>query len=365
MAEWKRVRLGEVCAVDYGTRIRKADSTGNEYPVYGGGGETFRWATFNRENQFVISRFAISEHCVRYVRGKFFLNDSGLTLKANENICCQRFLDYAMLSREAEIYNLADGSVQRNLNVEEFRKIAINLPPLSTQKRIAAVLGAIDDKIETNRKICANLEAQAQALFNAAMRRKTSEPFTSNIDILSGGTPKTSEATYWGGDIPFFSPKDIGYPYAISTERSITKDGLNNCNSALYGKDTTFVTARGTVGKVCLAGVPMAMNQSCFALASYKLDPLLVYFYAKAAMNSLRWKANGSVFDAITVAEFETENIVRLTDEEESTFVRLVRPMFDTILSKIKESRALAELRDALLPRLMSGEIDVEKVEVA
>ena len=363
MVEWKRVRLGEVADIKTGKLNSCAAVENGRYPFFTCAEKPLRIDTpaYDSESIFVAGNCT---PYVNYYKGKFNAYQRTYIITPHGGVN-GRWLYYFMTREIMQMIHRQQGTVEKYFVLSDFTDLEIPLPPLSTQKKIAAVLGVIDDKIEANRKICANLEAQAQALFNAAMRRKTSEPFTSNIDILSGGTPKTSVATYWGGDIPFFSPKDIGYPYAISTERSITKDGLNNCNSALYGKDTTFVTARGTVGKVCLAGVPMAMNQSCFALASYKLDPLLVYFYAKAAMNSLRWKANGSVFDAITVAEFETENIVRLTDEEESTFVRLVRPMFDTILSKIKESRALASMRDALLPKLMSGEIDVEKVEVA
>ena len=208
------------------------------------------------------------------------------------------------------------GTVEKYFVLSDFTDEDLLLPPLATQRKIAAVLGAIDDKIETNRKICANLEAQAQAIFKNSDRQNDTIPFTALIKILSGGTPKTSEPSYWCGDIPFFSPKDVGEPYAIYTERTITKDGLDSCNSGFYLKDTTFVTARGTVGKVCLAGVPMAMNQSCFALASDSIDPLLVYYYTKASIDSLKSKANGSVFDAITIAEFETERIARLKDGE-------------------------------------------------
>ena len=110
-----------------------------------------------------------------------------------------------------------------------------------------------------------NLELQAAALFtNFYDQAETEIGFTEIIQILGGGTPKTGESSYWNGDIPFFTPKDVGSPYTLTTEKTITEEGLANCNSRLYPVNTVFVTARGTVGKVGLPGVPMAMNQSCW-----------------------------------------------------------------------------------------------------
>lgn len=96
------------------------------------------------------------------------------------------------------------------------------------------------------------------------------------IRVCSGGTPRTSESRFWNGIIPFFSPKDVASScFTFVTEKYITEDGLSNCNSNLYPENTTFITARGTVGKISLAGIQMAMNQSCFALTSKENTPFL------------------------------------------------------------------------------------------
>ncbi len=85
--------------------------------------------------------------------------------------------------------------------------------------------------------------------------------FTELADVLSGGTPKTTVPEFWNGNIPFFAPKDAPTSfYATETEKTITEAGLNRCNSKLYSKDTVFITARGTVGKVLMPAVDMAMN---------------------------------------------------------------------------------------------------------
>ena len=188
--------------------------------------------------------------------------------------------------------------------------------------------------------------------------------FTEIIQILGGGTPKTSESSYWNGNIPFFTPKDIGTPYTFTTEKTITQKGLAHCNSRLYPPNTVFVTARGTVGKVGMPGVSMAMNQSCYALVGKNLHQLLVYFYTLKTVDRLRHKASGAVFDAITTKDFETESVFKLSDMDIETFLRIAEPIYQTILSNVIENQRLSALRDTLLPKLMSGEIDVSAIQL-
>lgn len=108
----------------------------------------------------------------------------------------------------------------------------------------------------------------------------------------------------------------------------------------------------------------MAMNQSCYALASNVVDPLLVYFYALEIVRALKHKASGAVFDAITTRDFNTETVTRLSTVDEAQFVSLARPIFALILQNTIENKMLTDLRDSLLPRLMSGEIDVSDVQI-
>ena len=249
--------------------------------------------------------------------------------------------------------------------LKNFKKIRMVLPDLDTQKAIAGVIELLNSKIENNNHINDNLLSQAQAIFDYSYQvADFQQPFTSLIHVLGGGTPKTGEAEFWNGRIPFFTPKDVGRPYAFKTEKTITEAGLEHCNSRLFPKNTTFVTARGTVGKVSLAGRPMAMNQSCYALASDLIDPILVYFYALRAVNSLKHKASGAVFDAIVTRDFDTETISVISETESSRLLSLITPMMSAIHANAEENLRLASLRDSLLPKLMTGEIDVSAVSI-
>ena len=209
------------------------------------------------------------------------------------------------------------------------------------------------------------MHQQARAIFDAHYDMAVEQcPFTSLIHVLGGGTPKTGNPEFWNGDIPFFTPKDVGSPYTFETEKTITVSGLEHCNSHLYPRNTSFVTARGTVGKVGLAGKPMAMNQSCYALASDSLDPILVYFYTLRAVDSLKHKASGAVFDAIVTRDFDTEIISVIPEAESNAIVSFIRPMMEAIHTNAEENLRLIALTNSLLPRLMSGEIDVSSVSL-
>ena len=246
-----------------------------------------------------------------------------------------------------------------------FQQIEVVLPELSIQKRVVEIISTIQKKIVNNQELNDNLQQQAAALFSSLYDRTNTEVrFTDLIQILGGGTPKTGENTYWNGNIAFFTPKDVGTPYTLITEKTITEEGLSHCNSRLYPVNTVFVTARGTVGKVGMSGVPMAMNQSCYALVGKETHQLLVYFYTLKVVDRLKHKASGAVFDAITTKDFESEQIMKLSDDDARAFLCIAEPMFQKVLNNCIENLRLSTLRDSLLPKLMSGEIDVSAVQL-
>ena len=277
------------------------------------------------------------------------------------------FLYYYFCLEETKkfVRNIAVGATMPSINTKLLGEVEIACPDINTQDRIASILSAIDTKIEVNEKINDNLQQQAAALFSSLYDRSNTEVrFTDLIQILGGGTPKTGENTYWNGNIAFFTPKDVGIPYTLITEKTISKEGLSHCNSRLYPVNTVFVTARGTVGKVGMSGVPMAMNQSCYALVGKETHQLLVYFYTLKAVDRLKHKASGAVFDAITTRDFESEQIMKLSDDDATAFLRVAEPMFQEVLNNNIENLRLSTLRDSLLPKLMSGEIDVSAVQL-
>lgn len=294
------------------------------------------------------------------------VNQHVAIIRGKKDIVLGSYLLYFLQWKKKYLLQLASAGATRNaLTKSMIEQLEIELPTIEQQRKIAGVLDKIQEKIKLNQKINDNLEQQAAALFSGLYNRSNTEVgYTDLIQILGGGTPKTGETAYWNGNIAFFTPKDVGTPYTFITEKTITEEGLSHCNSRLYPVNTVFVTARGTVGKVGLSGVPMAMNQSCYALVGKETHQLLVYFYTLKAVDRLKHKASGAVFDAITTRDFDSEQIMKLSDDDAKAFLCVAEPMFQEILNNSIENLQLSTLRDFLLPKLMSGEIDVSSVQL-
>ena len=294
------------------------------------------------------------------------VNQHVAVIRGKKDIVLSSYLLYFLQWKKKYLLQLASAGATRNaLTKSMIEQLEIELPTIEQQRKIAGVLDKIQEKIKLNQKINDNLEQQAAALFSGLYNRSNTEVgYTDLIQILGGGTPKTGETAYWNGNIAFFTPKDVGTPYTFITEKTITEEGLSHCNSRLYPVNTVFVTARGTVGKVGLSGVPMAMNQSCYALVGKETHQLLVYFYTLKAVDRLKHKASGAVFDAITTRDFDSEQIMKLSDDDAKAFLCVAEPMFQEILNNSIENLRLSTLRDFLLPKLMSGEIDVSSVQL-
>ena len=299
---------------------------------------------------------------------KLVLSQRVFGLKPNHNICDARYLYYWMKGPlfQGELRGRATGTTVIGLRQPELLKCGVALPSMDTQKRISAVLGAIDDKIESNAKLNGYLADVVDGLFEKALGQAEEKTLTDVVEILSGGTPKTKIGEYWeDGEIPFFGPGDAnGSTYCLTTAKCITQLGLENCNSELYPVDTVFLTARGTVGKVAMAAKPMAMNQSCFAFRGLGVSQPAVYQIIKRAVRSLKAKANGATFAAINTRDLKIETILVPPDEELVAFEEEAASLHSMMRANEEESLKLSSLRDALLPKLMSGEIDVSEVDL-
>lgn len=295
-----------------------------------------------------------------------------------------------------------------SLNQGVIERVPIVLPPLPIQNRIADILSAFDEKIELNRQMNRTLEQMARALFKswfidfdpvhakqrgeqpAGMEAETAalfperfveidgkevpegwtwQPFDTDLVLLGGGTPKTTNEEFWGGTIPWYSVVDVpneGDIWVTQTQKTITEAGLNGSSTKLLPVGTTIISARGTVGKLALTANPMTMNQSCYGL--YPTDEKSInftYFSTLAAVDDLKKRTHGAVFDTITRDTLHSISSVRAPSEVRELFEAECGALTRLILNNVRESEELVALRDALLPRLLSGELDVSDWENA
>ncbi|MBC8036932.1 MAG: restriction endonuclease subunit S [Rhizobiales bacterium] len=192
--------------------------------------------------------------------------------------------------------------------------------------------------------------------------------FTEVINVIGGGTPKTSIPEYWGGDIPWFSVVDAPSgtdTFVVDTDRYITETGLKNCSAKLLPVGTTIISARGTVGRLAVVGREMAMNQSCYGLRGKASDAYFTYFTTCRLVESLKQRSHGSVFDTITRETLASVSVVYPRGLEIEAFESLIAPVMERIKQNLLQAQTLATLRDTLLPRLISGQLRLPEAQAA
>ena len=249
------------------------------------------------------------------------------------------------------------------------------LPPLPTQRKIAAVLSSLDDKIENNRKICANLEAQAQAIFKSWF--VDFEPFGGKMPQGWKEVPLSSIATYLNGlAMQKYRPSDDEDSLPVLKIKELRQgfcdSASERCSASI---DPRYVIHDGDVifswsGSLLVdfwCGGTAGLNQHLFKVYSDKYDKWFVYSWTNHYLASFIKIAadKATTMGHITRDHLDDTKVCIPFDSDIEQVGRVMKPLYDEIITKRIESRALAATRDALLPKLMSGEIDVEKVEVA
>lgn len=342
----------------------------------------------------------------RYPR--YIMGNSMLRVKCDLAKLLPTYLRYWLQSPEGQHYLFSRISqvgvpqIQRPLTT--LREAALPVPPVPEQEAITSVLGALDEKIEQNQRTARALERLAQGIFRAwfvdfePVKAKaigateypsmpqhifdmlpdslvdseigqipkgwTVSSLSQICSILSGGTPKRSEAYYWGGDVPWYSVKDApedGEVWVFATGESITDVGLQNSAAQLVPKGCTIISARGTVGKLALAGRRMAFNQSCYGLVPVDQQSFChLYLLTQSIVAELKQRTHGSVFDTITRSTFDGLLVASPSAGLIHAFEVIAQPLFDLLLASLTESAKLAEIRDYLLPNLLNGEVRVE-----
>ena len=262
-----------------------------------------------------------------------------------------------------------------------FRDIEIPVPPLPTQRKIAAVLGALDDKIENNRKICANLEAQAQAIFKSWF--VDFEPFGGKMpqgrkmgklgdvgNIVGGATPSKAKTEFYTEEgIAWLTPKDLSLQqtkFVSKGEIDITEEGYKSASVRMLPKGSVLFSSRAPIGYVAIAKNELCTNQGFKSVVPFDwVGSEFVYQLLRMMTPVIEERASGSTFKEISSSGMKELPVIVPSKNVLHEFSSITLPMGESQKSLEDETRSLAAMRDALLPKLMSGEIDVEKVEVA
>lgn len=397
--EWRQSTWGDEISLEYGKAIRGYQDAVAPFRVFGSNGPIGWTENALAQGPGVILGRKGAYRGVHFSLDPFFVIDTAYYVKPKSDLD-MRWLYYAIIHHK--LGEIDDGSPIPSTTRAAVYVRDVEVPPLPEQRAIAATLGALDDKIELNRKMNATLEAMARALFRdwfvdfGPTRAKMEDrdpylspdlwslfpdrlddegkpegwiekPMTDFFSIIGGGTPKTSTADFWDGPIPWFSVTDTpphGSVFVTDTEKTITKAGLNGSSARLVPKGTTIISARGTVGNLAVAGRDMTFNQSCYGLrGAGSVGDYATYLIAQNMVSQLRAMAHGSVFSTITRQTFEALCLAMPTDRVLQAFEDAASPLFAKVLANVLEARTLARTRDLLLPRLMSGELRLAEAE--
>ena len=293
-SKWELKTLKETVNIEYGTRIVKKNSLGSEYPVYGGGGETFRTNQYNRDSQFIISRFGMSPKCVRFVNDKFYLNDSGFTVQVKDNkTLLQKYIDNYLYINQDYIYLCGRGVGQKNIDIDAFNAIKYPLPPLDIQQKIV-------DEIE-------DVEKKSIKQISHINKLKKEINIIINNDIISKNVPLSDVATMKAGQNiknPNIISENNGHLYPCFGGNGIRGYLTNYSHEGIY----PIIGRQGALcGNVCLASGKFYATEHAIVVTPKKNVSVKWLYYKLISLN-LNQYAKGTAQPGLSV-----QNILKLS----------------------------------------------------
>jgi type I restriction enzyme S subunit len=368
-------QLEEVCNVEYGTRVVQKRDGGKGFPVFGGGGATFEMDVFNREDRLVVSRFGMSEECTRFVAGKFFLNDSGLTVSPKDEVILQRFLDYQMLALNDRIYALGKGAAQKNLDVPAFRTLPLFVPvSIVEQQRIVGLLDEAFEGIATAKANAEKNLQNARALFESHLQsvftqrgpkwlEKTLEEISNSFGRgKSKHRPRNAPHLY-GGKYPFVQTGDIRNADHIITEYSQTYSEAGLAQSKLWPKGTICITIAANIAETAILGFDACFPDSVIGLVANPKEAEVgfIEYLLQSFKARIQAMGKGSAQANINMGTFENERFPFPPVAEQKRVVAKLDALSEEtqhLVSLYEEKLAALEaLKKSLLHQAFSGQL--------
>ena len=404
--EWKEVRLGDVCNIITGFPFPGKKYSKEGIRVVRGDNVTIgnlRWDTekdkrwnepFDKTEYYSLQAndIVIGMDGSRVGKNKARIKEEDLPLLLAQRVACVRhnelaeqdYLYYNIFSKKFIDYvnSIHTGSAIPHISQKQIEDYKILLPNLETQRRIASILSSLDRKIELNNKINTDLEEMAQAIFKNWF--VDFEPFKDGkfVDselgmipegwkvgclgdmgtIVCGKTPSKANSNYYGGDIPFIKIPDMhGNVFVESSEDRLTEQGSLSQIKKLIPPYSLMVSCIATVGLVSINTKPSHTNQQINTIIPHNKSALFyLYQYIKNNEELLKNMGRGGTTTLnVNTKSFSNIRLFIPSDIALLQFHQIVEGLFKKIELNMQESRTLSLLRDTLLPRLMSGELEV------
>lgn len=372
MSEWKTYRLGEICKnvcsggtpkstepLYYGGDIPwlntkevdfcRIDKTEKTITDLGFQNSSAKWV---EKNSVIVAMYGATAAKVAINTIPLTTNQACCNLTVNADFADFRFVYFYLCYKYASLAALANGGAQQNLNAQRIKDFEITVPSLNEQKRIADILWALDDKIELNRRINANLEEQAQALFKSWFVTDKNK----KLQYYEIGDVASITA---GGDKPSVYSKELTEQCKIPIySNGIESEGLYGYTDLAKIKDASItISARGTIGYVCLRKKPYFPIVRLISVTPNNVELSAEFLYLWALTQNI--SGTGTTQQQLTVPDFRKTLIGIPKEKTLKKFNNIVIPIFQKIEMNKEENEKLSTLRDALLPKLMKGEIKI------
>lgn len=352
-----------------------------KYPVYGGNGLRGYTDSFNFEGECIlIGRQGAKCGNVRYFHGKGYMTDHAIVGVCTENHSA-KFLSLALAG--LNLNRLSGQAAQPGLAVGMLKKQKILLPTKEHQDRIAEILSAYDDLIENNNKRIKILEKMAEELYkewfvrfrfpecedltweNGLPKGWSYSKIKSLGKIIGGGTPATDNPDYWDGDIPWLTPADLSSDKRIIIDagsKFISTLGLKKSGAKLLPEKTVLLTSRAPIGYVALAKNPICTNQGFKSIVCDESvsKPCYLLFFLRLNTDLLYNYATGATFPELSADRLGRIKIPVPPIEIQERFEKHIYPILQSMDSLECQNKILREQRDILLPKLMSGKLEVK-----
>ena len=377
MTRWINCTLGDLVTFQRGYDLPKSKMNVGIYPVVGSNGIIGYHNEYTTEcPSITVGRSGnVGKPFIYY--GRSWSHNTSLYIKdfkGNDPIFIYYYLQTMNLA------NYAGGSAVPTLNRNHIHTLKVFVPiDVSVQRKIAEILKSIDDKIYVNNKINENLLQQAQALYHSWFVNY--EPFDGTkpadwmygtiddlgTEIICGKTPSTKKSEYYGGNTPFITIPDMhNCVYNVSTERYLSALGVASQLKKTLPHNTVCVSCIGTAGLVTLVSEDSQSNQQINSIIpKEEISAYYIYLLMRTLSETInKLGQSGSTIINLNKTQFGKIQVMIPSKRALHDFDSLCSPLFDTILLNQKENIKLSELRDTLLPKLMSGEIDVSSLDL-
>jgi type I restriction enzyme S subunit len=349
-----------------------------------------------REDDIVFGRKgAVERHVlIRKPQDAWLQGSDCLRLRLNSSRMMAAFASYFFLTSEHQQWmknQCSHGATMASLNQDIIERITLPAPPISTQQKIVDILSAYDDLIENNTRRIAILEEMARLIYrewfvNFRFPSHENVKFVDSelgkipegwevktvsdaFESFGGGTPSTKNESFWtGGTINWFTPTDLTAQKSMFAERSkdrITETGLKTSSARLFPPNAVMMTSRATIGAISICTSAACTNQGFITCIPNGLFPeYWIYFWLKENVNTFIMLSSGATFKEISRGTFRKIKLIGAPQRITKLFSENVTPICKLILNLSRQNKDLRQTRDLLLPRLISGEIDVSEMEI-